>query len=66
MLDPEAHIKVGAHVLTQLGRELVTDVEQALLECVKNAYAPDMIEFLGEGACAAQKAGRHPAAGRLR
>ena len=51
VLDPEAHIKVGAHVLTQLGRELVTDIEQALLECVKNAYdadreAPDILDRL--------------------
>lgn len=34
-------IKVSAHVLVQLGEELVTDVEQAILECVKNAYDAD-------------------------
>jgi hypothetical protein len=34
-------LKVGAHVLVQLGSELVTDVEQAILECVKNAYDAD-------------------------
>jgi signal transduction histidine kinase len=34
-------LKVSAHVLVQLGSELVTDVEQALLECVKNAYDAD-------------------------
>jgi signal transduction histidine kinase len=41
---PEAEdveLKIGAHVLVQLGRELVTDVEQAILECVKNAYDAD-------------------------
>ncbi|TAM83234.1 MAG: sensor histidine kinase [Candidimonas sp.] len=37
----EAELKVGAHVLVQLGSELVTDVEQAILECVKNAYDAD-------------------------
>lgn len=37
--DPQ--LRVGAHVLTQLGRELVTDPEQALLELVKNAYDAD-------------------------
>jgi signal transduction histidine kinase len=36
-----ASIKVSAHVLVQLGEELVTDVEQAILECVKNAYDAD-------------------------
>ncbi len=35
------HLKVGAHVLVQLGGELVTDVEQAILECVKNSYDAD-------------------------
>ena len=39
--DQEAELKVGAHVLVQLGSELVTDVEQAILECVKNAYDAD-------------------------
>lgn len=36
-----AAIKVSAHVLVQLGEELVTDAEQAILECVKNAYDAD-------------------------
>jgi hypothetical protein len=36
-----ASIKVSAHVLVQLGEELVTDAEQAILECVKNAYDAD-------------------------
>jgi Histidine kinase-, DNA gyrase B-, and HSP90-like ATPase len=35
------HLRVGAHVLVQLGGELVTDVEQAILECVKNSYDAD-------------------------
>lgn len=34
-------IKVSARVLIQLGEELVTDAEQAILECVKNAYDAD-------------------------
>lgn len=37
----DAELQVGAHVLVQLGSELVTDVEQAILECVKNAYDAD-------------------------
>lgn len=43
MANDESHgtIKVSAHVLVQLGEELVTDVEQAILECVKNAYDAD-------------------------
>jgi hypothetical protein len=36
-----SHLKVGAHVLVQLGSELVTDAEQAILECVKNSYDAD-------------------------
>jgi signal transduction histidine kinase len=39
--ETEGEIKVSAHVLVQLGEELVTDVEQAILECVKNAYDAD-------------------------
>jgi len=39
--DLHAQIKVSGRVLIQLGSELVTDVEQALLECVKNAYDAD-------------------------
>lgn len=38
---PEAELKVSARVLVQLGEELVTDAEQAILECVKNAYDAD-------------------------
>lgn len=41
MTDLRGELRVGAHVLVQLGSELVTDVEQALLECVKNAYDAD-------------------------
>ncbi|MXX97775.1 MAG: sensor histidine kinase [Rhodothermaceae bacterium] len=40
-VNQDAELKVGAHVLVQLGSELVTDVEQAILECVKNAYDAD-------------------------
>ena len=39
--DNTAELRVGAHVLVQLGSELVTDAEQAILECVKNAYDAD-------------------------
>ncbi|HYK50893.1 MAG TPA: ATP-binding protein, partial [Terriglobales bacterium] len=39
--EQDAELKIGAHVLVQLGSELVTDVEQAILECVKNAYDAD-------------------------
>ena len=41
MGDHDVELRVGAHVLVQLGSELVTDVEQAILECVKNAYDAD-------------------------
>lgn len=41
MSSSDPQLKVGAHVLVQLGSELVTDVEQAILECVKNAYDAD-------------------------
>ena len=34
-------LRVDAHVLVQLGSELVTDAEQAILECVKNSYDAD-------------------------
>jgi hypothetical protein len=43
MPNIDAQLKVGAHVLVQLGAELVTDVEQAILECVKNAYDADSL-----------------------
>jgi hypothetical protein len=39
--EKNASIRVSAHVLVQLGEELVTDAEQAILECVKNAYDAD-------------------------
>lgn len=35
------HLTVDAHVVVQLGEELISDVEQALLELVKNAYDAD-------------------------
>lgn len=34
-------LKIAAHVVIQLGQELVTDVEQAFLELAKNAYDAD-------------------------
>lgn len=43
MADESSSLKVSAHVLVQLGSELVTDVDQALLECVKNAYDADSL-----------------------
>src|SRR6185437_4897744 len=41
MDNSKVELRVGAHVLVQLGSELVTDVEQAILECVKNSYDAD-------------------------
>lgn len=41
LTEDQGELRVGAHVLIQLGSELVTDAEQALLECVKNAYDAD-------------------------
>jgi signal transduction histidine kinase len=41
--DHHPELRIGAHVLVQLGSELVTDVEQAILECVKNAYDADAL-----------------------
>ena len=35
------HLSISAHVVVQLGEELVTDMEQALLELAKNAYDAD-------------------------
>jgi signal transduction histidine kinase len=40
-MEELGQLRVGSHVLIQLGRELVTDVEQAILECVKNSYDAD-------------------------
>ncbi|WP_084204419.1 sensor histidine kinase [Leisingera daeponensis] len=39
--NEQPQLRVGSHVLVQLGSELVTDVEQAILECVKNSYDAD-------------------------
>jgi len=35
------HLSISSHVVVQLGAELVTDIEQALLELAKNAYDAD-------------------------
>ena len=35
------HLDIDAHVVHQLGDELITDSEQALLELVKNSYDAD-------------------------
>lgn len=40
--DP--HLSISAHVVVQLGKELVTDKEQSILELVKNAYDADADE----------------------
>lgn len=40
----QGQIKIAAHVVIQLGQELVTDVEQAFLELAKNAYDADSEE----------------------
>lgn len=39
--ETRPELRLSSHVLIQLGSELVTDVEQAILECVKNAYDAD-------------------------
>ncbi len=35
------HVEVDANVVWQLGAELITDAEQALLELIKNCYDAD-------------------------
>jgi signal transduction histidine kinase len=37
----EAEVQVDAHVIRQLGDQLITDAEQALLELIKNSYDAD-------------------------
>src|SRR4051812_15797717 len=37
----ELHVEVDANVVWQLGDELITDAEQALLELIKNSYDAD-------------------------
>lgn len=37
----DGHLTVDAHVVTQLGEELISDPEQAILELVKNSYDAD-------------------------
>jgi len=37
----DLHLSVDAHVVVQLGEELISDAEQALLELVKNSYDAD-------------------------
>jgi signal transduction histidine kinase len=39
----ELHFRIDAHAVIQLGEELITDAEQALLELVKNAYDADSL-----------------------
>jgi signal transduction histidine kinase len=41
MPESETHLKIDSHVVIQLGAELISDSEQALLELVKNAYDGD-------------------------
>lgn len=40
-MDSFGKIKIDAHVVKQLGDELITDHEQAILEIVKNSYDAD-------------------------
>ncbi len=40
-INPALHVEVDANVVRQLGEELITDAEQALLELIKNAYDAD-------------------------
>lgn len=39
--DDKPHLSISAHVVVQLGEELVTDKEQSILELVKNCYDAD-------------------------
>jgi signal transduction histidine kinase len=39
--EEKLHVEVDANVVRQLGEELITDAEQALLELIKNAYDAD-------------------------
>jgi signal transduction histidine kinase len=41
MATTKAHLRIDSHVVIQLGAELISDSEQALLELVKNAYDAD-------------------------
>lgn len=40
------HLRIDSHVVVQLGAELISDSEQALLELVKNAYDADATKCL--------------------
>src|SRR5690349_15354155 len=39
--SPDFRLRIDAHALVQLGEQLITDDEQALLELVKNSYDAD-------------------------
>ena len=41
MDTPDFRLRIDAHALVQLGEQLITDDEQALLELVKNSYDAD-------------------------
>src|SRR5687768_6494866 len=41
MDNPNFRLRIDAHALVQLGEQLITDDEQALLELVKNSYDAD-------------------------
>jgi len=41
MQNPNFRLRIDAHALVQLGEQLITDDEQALLELVKNSYDAD-------------------------
>ncbi len=41
VLPPDFRLRIDAHALVQLGEQLITDDEQALLELVKNSYDAD-------------------------
>ena len=40
-MTKKQHFRIDSHVVVQLGAELISDSEQALLELVKNAYDAD-------------------------
>ena len=39
--NSKPHLTIDSHVVVQLGTELISDAEQALLELVKNSYDGD-------------------------
>ena len=40
-VSPNFKLRIDAHALVQLGEQLITDDEQAILELIKNSYDAD-------------------------